>query len=479
MDKLHVRVDFEIYYDDKGNRVLVFEVASRPIGLPVQFKGIAWWRDGDSLVPMPEDIRRAIYAEGGHDFSSDICPDITIDCLDSKAIGEFRKRWHDHSGNKRISNLTDEQLLYDIGAITDRGVTYAALILFGKRSALQQRLPHAEVVFEYRSKESAGPAAQREEFREGFFSYSDRIWELVNLRNDDQYYKDGFHRHPVRTFNEDVVREAVLNAVSHRDYQRGGSIFVRQYQNRLVIESPGGFPQGITVENILIRQNARNRLIAEIFKLCGLVERSGQGMNLIHEMTIKEAKPLPDFSGSDLYYVMLMLKGKVISTDMLSFMKKIEDEKLNEMTTDDYLMLSSLFTKKEFNDLDYKQLEHLVELEIIRISEGNIELVNSDKAILIGTQSEPNRNQIDDRKRSQAVASDTQAVASDTQAILNERRTAIINMLETNEKVTASDVAAYMGITNVWARKILRMMANEGILDKIGNNRYTHYVLKK
>jgi ATP-dependent DNA helicase RecG len=42
----------------------------------------------------------------------------------------------------------------------------------------------------------------------------------------------------------------------------GGSIFIRQYQNRLVIESPGGFPYGITVENILNRQNARNRLIA-------------------------------------------------------------------------------------------------------------------------------------------------------------------------------------------------------------------------
>ncbi|MDR2589412.1 MAG: ATP-binding protein, partial [Oscillospiraceae bacterium] len=93
MDKIHVRVDFEIYHDEKGNRVLVFEVASRPIGLPVQFEGIAWWRDGDSLVPMPEDVRRAIYAEGGHDFSSDICPEATIDDLDSKAIKKFRKRW--------------------------------------------------------------------------------------------------------------------------------------------------------------------------------------------------------------------------------------------------------------------------------------------------------------------------------------------------------------------------------------------------
>ena len=73
MDKLHVRVDFQLYEHEDG-RVLVFEIASRPVGLPVQADGVAWWRIGDSLVPIPENVRRAIYAESGHDFwlSADI-----------------------------------------------------------------------------------------------------------------------------------------------------------------------------------------------------------------------------------------------------------------------------------------------------------------------------------------------------------------------------------------------------------------------
>ncbi|MDR1531256.1 MAG: hypothetical protein LBS62_03585 [Clostridiales bacterium] len=89
------------------------------------------------------------------------------------------------------------------------------------------------------------------------------------------------------------MREALLNAVSHRNYQLSGSVFVRQYRDRLAVESPGGFPTGVTLDNILDRQSPRNRHIAEILALCGLVERSGQGMSLIYEWSIKEAKSLP------------------------------------------------------------------------------------------------------------------------------------------------------------------------------------------
>jgi ATP-dependent DNA helicase RecG len=457
MDKLRIRVDFQLY-EHESKRVLVFEVAGRPMGLPVCADGIAWWREGDSLVPMPEHIRRKIYTELENDFSSEICSDVTIADLESKAIDKFRKKWRDHTRNKRITHLSDEQLLRDCGAITEKGITYAALILFGKRTILQKQLPHAEVVFEYRSKEAAGPASQREEFQEGFFSYDDRIWELVNLRNDEQYYRDKLYRHPVLTFNEDVVREAVLNAVSHRDYQMGGSIFVRQYQNRLVVESPGGFPHGITVENILNRQNARNKLIASIFRLCGLVERSGQGMNLIYETAIREAKPLPDFNGSDAFFVMFTLKGKIIDSDMLAFIRKIDDERINAMTTDDYLSLGSLFTRNGHERIDCTNFEHLGELEIVRITEHGIELINNDTAASIDCQS--------------TAAVDWQSIG------MSDRKKQILAFMAENGKVTASQLAKITGLTQGRIRTILQELAADGVIIKAGDYRYTNYFLK-
>ena len=279
IDKLKVNVDFQLF-NHNGKRVLVFDVKRRPVGLPVQCEGVAWIYEGDTLKPMPEDMRRRIYEEIGIDFSGTVCAGVAVDDLDETAIENFRANWIEKSGKKQLATLSKEQLLHDCGAITDDGVTYAALILFGKKAALAKYLPQAEIVFEYRSSEVSGPANQREEFRIGFFACYDRIWELVNLRNDKQHYQEGFFVFDISTFNERVVREAILNAVSHRNYQLSGNVFVRQYRDRLVVESPGGFPLGISLDNILDRQAPRNRRIAEMLSLCGMVERSGQGMNL-------------------------------------------------------------------------------------------------------------------------------------------------------------------------------------------------------
>lgn len=200
----------------------------------------------------------------------------------------FREKWIEKSGNRRLQSLSRDQLLRDCEGITDDGITYATLALFGKRGSLGKYLPQAEIIFEYRSSDASGPASQREEFRVGFFACCDRLWELINLRNDKQHYQEGFFVYDIPTFNERVVREAILNAVSHRNYQMGGSVFIRQYWDRLVVESSGGFPTGISLDNILDCQLPRNRRIAEIPALCGLVERSGQGMNLIYKLSVVE-----------------------------------------------------------------------------------------------------------------------------------------------------------------------------------------------
>lgn len=363
MDKLKVMVDFQLLNCD-GKRVLVFDVARRPLGLPIQTDGVAWWYDGDSLIPMPEDIRRKIYEETGFDFSGSICSSARIADLDEAAVEEFRSKWIEKSGIKRLANMSVEQLLRDCEAVTDEGVTYAALILFGSKEALGRFLPQAEIVFEYRSSNASGPANQRENFRVGFFSCYNQLWELVNLRNDIQHYQEGFFIFDIPTFNESVVREAVLNAVSHRNYQMAGSVFIRQYSDRLLIESPGGLPIGITLENILDRQVPRNRRIAEILALCGLVERSGQGMNIIYEYCVKEAKQLPDFTGTDDHFVKLTLNGLIIDKKMLSLINKIGNERLESLTTADFLTIDALYHERALNDMMRSRLKHLTEMGI-------------------------------------------------------------------------------------------------------------------
>lgn len=371
IERLHIQVQFKELRSEKGLKVQAFKISSRPLGLPVQYKGIAYWRIGESLQPMPENVRKDIYAESGHDFSADICIGASINDLDTNAIENFRTNWFKKSSLMRLQNLSHEQLLRDCDAVTDEGITYAALILFGKKQALTKYLAQSEFVFEYRSSIASGPAQQREDLRDAFFNIYDQLWNLINLRNSRQHYQDGLFIFDIATFNERATREVLLNAVCHRNYQYCGSIFVVQYPDCLVVKSPGGFLPGISPENILDKQAPRNRRIAEILARCGLVERSGQGMNLIFETSIKEAKALPDFHGTDDNEVCITLHGLVLDKNMLLLINKIGSETLDSFSTQDFLVLNYLYRDEKLPATLKNNTKHLLDLGLIeRISKG-------------------------------------------------------------------------------------------------------------
>lgn len=370
MDRIPLRLEvIEISYE--GKRVLVFDIPPRPVGMPIKYNHVYWSRKADSLVPMSEERLRGIFAEAGHDFSADICRGATIQDLDPNAIEDFRRRWIDKSKNEGLVSLTHRQLLHDAEILLDDDLTYAALILFGTREALGKYLGQAEVVFEYRSSDASGPAQQRLEFRQGFFLFYDDLWKTINQRNDLQHFQDGLFVLDVPTFEERSIREAVLNAVSHRDYQLGGNVFIRQYPRRLMVESPGGLPVGITLENLLERQSPRNRRIADVFAKCGLVERSGQGMNLMFERSIQQGKPRPDFTGTDNYNVVITLHGQVRDLRFLEFMEKVGRETLASFGTHDFLVLDVVHREESVPEHLKPSLLKLLELGLIeRLGRG-------------------------------------------------------------------------------------------------------------
>ena len=145
--------------------------------------------------------------------------------------------------------------------------------------------------------------------------------------------------HAVDTFREVSAREAILNAVSHRDYRHPGSVFVRQYPRRLEIVSPGGLPTGITPDNIIDKQFPRNRRIAETFLRCGLVERAGQGANRMLVEAVRDSKPLPDYSRSDEHEVFLRLHGDVRDASFVKFLARVESHRQQPLSSHEYLVL--------------------------------------------------------------------------------------------------------------------------------------------
>lgn len=352
-------------------RVLIVDVPSRLAGTAWQDRGTFWMRSGDALVPMSDDRLRRIHEEVGSDFSAEICRAAKLDDLDPAAIETLRRLWQRKSPGQDISRRPVERLLVDGELVVGGGITFAALILLGTREALGRHLGQAEIVFEYRSNEAPGPAGERREFRCGFLPVLDEIWGIVNLRNDLQHFQQGLFVWEVPTFQERAVREAVLNAVSHRDYRHGGSIFVRQYPRRIEIVSPGGFPPGIDETNLLWEQNPRNRRIAEVLGKCGLVERAGQGFDLIYRECIRYGKPLPDFSHTSEHSVWVTLHGDIRDPEFLRFLEEIGQERIASFSTDDFLLIDVIHREQSVPSYLTARLPYLLDQGVIeRLGRG-------------------------------------------------------------------------------------------------------------
>ncbi len=361
-ERLRHRIPVEEIQTPAG-RVVVVHVPGRLPGSPWQHPdGRYLKRAGDGLVSLGPDELKAMFDEIGSDFSAEVCQGADMRDLDASAIAAFRSRWAAREGDDRRLAWSDEQTLENAELLVGNRVTYAALILFGTHAALGRHLDQCELVFEYRPTDASGPAADRREFREGFFLWQDALWERINLRNDRQSYQDGLFRNELLTFDEASVREALLNAVSHRDYRSGSSIFVRQYPQRLEVVSPGGFPPGVTVENLLDAQNPRNRRLATALQKCGLIERSGQGMNLMFEHAIRQGKAPPDFTGTSAHEVRLTLHGTVTTPEFVKFLERLGAEQSRLFSTDDLLALDAVRRAAPLPDALKARIPGLVEV---------------------------------------------------------------------------------------------------------------------
>lgn len=372
-----VEINVEYVPVDETHKAIVCSVPSGE-QKPYVYDGKPYRRVESTTTRMPQEmyvelLKKRLELNEEEDFSALPCPGLNLADMNSDAVADFRQRWANKSGIRRILNFTDEQTLRDCGAMRRNGdLTYAALILFGKPAAIRELLPSAECVFEYRHDASSGPAEERRSYRDSFFTTYDQIWQQINLRNSKQHFQDGLFVMDIPMFNERVVREALLNAITHRTYRRQGYVLVRQYDDRLSIENPGGFPPGVDITNVLDCSQPRNRLIAEIFELAGLVERSGQGVNLMFELSVREAKALPDYSRSDTNNVRLEINGLLIDPALLGMIEKIEASTLARFDTSDFLILHKLANEvRPTGDL-LKRIPRLMEFGLVeKIERGH------------------------------------------------------------------------------------------------------------
>lgn len=327
---LGIRPDVYELYEDEANkkgRVLVIEVPPRPLGKAYKFEDVALMRVGEDLLPMSDKKLISIIQEQEPDFSEQICSEATFDDLDKEAIRVMKEKYAKKQNNPSFTAVPDRQALSDLKLMVDGKVTNAAVLLVGKDAFIERHFPQAKVMLEYRSTEPQINFDSRKSFGQPFFLLIDKLWDAINLRNGSVPAREGAYIFDIPFFNEDVIREIVNNAFAHRDYRRTSEIVIKQYPAKMVITNAGGFPQGVTIDNLLtVPSTPRNRLLADVMSKTGIVERSGQGIDKIFLYTLSEGKPEPDYSHTDDFVVTAILSANVKDTAFAIYIQSIQQE---------------------------------------------------------------------------------------------------------------------------------------------------------
>lgn len=458
-ERLHIRVRTEEVYDEKGRRVLIITVPSRPVGKALRFEGVPLMRVGESLREMDDAEYFSIISEQDPDYSARVCVGLTLDDLDDEAIEKMRERIVRKRNRKNVATMPLRQLLSDLHLLTTEDkLTNAALLLLGKEEKIREYMPQANVVIEYRTNRSQVRYSAREEYRLPLFLAIDKIWAYVNQPacNPLLHINDLPVILDCRAFNEETVREAVINAMIHRSLQIGSDIFIRLYPDMLEITNPGGFPYGVNIGNILtVNSSPRSRLMTEVIEKTGLIERSGQGVDLMCANCVKEGKPLPDYSASDDYQVNLRLFGVIPDEAFYLFTHEIlrNQELADQLNAFDWITLHHVWRGKADEGYD----ESLAKLE-------QLGLVNRDayfRYVLSPAYVLKKQN--------------AKAVAQRVNAGLIAKVYYVIK--RSGEAAMSDFVAAFDGqLTQKQVRNLIESLCKDHLLSSHGNARATRYV---
>ncbi|NKQ39564.1 MAG: hypothetical protein HF967_08905 [Methanosarcinales archaeon] len=250
--KRRVEID-EIYSENK--RVLIISINSKPMGEPLNFNGQYLMRVGEELHPMSSDQLKAIFSEHINDYSAEVKSELTIEDLSQNAIKILKTLLKE---SKRVDfsvdKLTDLELLKNLNLIKNDKFTIASLVLLGTEDALQKYLPFSEIRFGYKLSLKHDRNQEMVIYRKAYLEYYDDIWKKINLRNHFVHIPKGLRLKEEYAFNEDSIREAINNAIIHRNYFENGSIIIQQTEEIFKVTNPGGFPKGVTEKIFFMRQ---------------------------------------------------------------------------------------------------------------------------------------------------------------------------------------------------------------------------------
>lgn len=403
------------------------------------------------------------------DFSGQILADSTLDDINVLEIYSLKEKLKMRDPKSSLSELEDMSFLRDLGLVkADDGVdklTIAGLLFVGKEASINRLLPQAEIIYLHYSAENLEEYDSRLDLKQPIISVIDRLAERIQNANKIVNVQVGLFRLEVEDFSEKVFQEALLNALSHRDYLNMGAVYVKHYPDRIVIENPGSFPEGVNEKNIITHPSTpRNKLIAETLQRLKYVQRTGQGVDIIFREMVSSGKPYPQYH----VYSEAVTLTIFSAIDDISFVKFIagEQDRLQKLLTLSELMILRHLTDNKRMMLS--EAQELTQLPIAEVRKSCNGLVKNGLIELSG------KEYMLTAKVYEAIKSDVE-YAQDTVIRYIKAKSLIETYLQSAEFITNEKIRKLCGFTRQQARVTLDKMQSEGILRMEGKGRVARY----
>ena len=418
----------------------------------------------------PDEMSNKYSSLQNPDFSGQIIAESTEDDINKLEIYKLKEKLKARDPESTLSEMEDMAFLSDLGLIKyDAGnlkLTIAGLLFVGKEQAIHRLISQAEVIYLHYSQSNLEEYDARLDMTAPIISVIERLSEKIQNANRIVNVQVGLFRLEIVDFSERVFQEALLNALAHRDYQNQAAVYVKHYPDKIVIENPGGFPEGITEHNIITHPSVpRNKLIAETLQRLKYVQRTGQGVDIMFRDMVSSGKPYPEYRAYN-DAVSLSIYSSIDDIEFVKFVAREQNFRQKNFSLPELMILRYLTDNRRISlaiatdliqgtrDMAQKSLNSLIRDGLIEVSGKEYMLT---------------------AKMYEAVKSDIE-YTQDKVLQYVKAKGRIMEYVQETGSITNTQVRELCGFTRQQARSTLEKMQIEGMIVLLGKGRYAKYV---
>lgn len=458
----------EIEYN--GKKVIALTVASDGI-THATTDGRCLKRLGKNSKPFYPDEMSNRYSEiQSSDFSGRILSDSTEDDINKLEVYKLKEKLKARNPESTLADMDDIAFLRDLALVkSDSGnikLTVAGLLFVGKEQAINRLLPQAEVIYLHYSESNLEEYDARLDMKAPIISVIDRLSEKIQDSNRIVNVQVGLFRLEIVDFPEKVFQEALLNALSHRDYQSQGAVYVKHYPDKIVIENPGAFLDGITENNIITHPSVpRNKLIAETLQHLKYVQRTGQGVDIIFREMISSGKPFPEYKSYN-DAVSLTIYSAIDDIDFVKFIANEENGLSRSFSLSELMILRYLKDNRKITMSDLiQEARDQAQNACNNLKRYGLIELSGNEYMLTAKIYDELKNSVDYTK--------------DKAIQYIKAREMILKYIRDRGFINNELVRELCGFSQKQARIILQRMRKENLIELSEKGRYAKYIIKK